>query len=108
MKAPDESTCIVGADPALSEAVTLPPMTRLLVAARFVWDEYPGLRAGRLYAGTGDVNRRPGGEAHLVEGPDAAETVCGLPRALFAYEFPWPDALLRSEPCTTCRGAAQA
>jgi hypothetical protein len=78
-------------------------MTRFLVAARFAWAEYPGLRAGRLYAGTDDVARHPRGEAHLVDGPDAAETLCGLPRTTFPHAFPWPGPL--AEPCPDCRAA---
>jgi hypothetical protein len=78
-------------------------MTRFLVASNFVWAEYPGLRPGRIYAGLPDVARHPGGEAHLVAGPDAAETLCGRPRASFPYEFPALTELRSSDPCATCR-----
>lgn len=78
-------------------------MTRFVVASHFVWDEYPGLRAGRIYAGKGDVSRHPQGEAHLVEGPDAVETLCGLPRSSFPHDFPDLAGLSPTDPCTSCR-----
>ena len=78
-------------------------MTRFVVAAQFAWDEYPALRVGRLFRGEPDVGRHPVGETHLVEGSDAVETLCGLPRASFPYEFPQLTRLNPSEPCTTCR-----
>lgn len=78
-------------------------MTRFVVASHFVWNEYPGLRAGRLYSGAPDVSRRPAGDIHLVEGPDAVETSCGLPRTSFPHEFRELVHLGPSDPCTTCR-----
>ena len=82
-------------------------MSRLIVASKFVWSDYPGLRAGRIYAGKPDLPRHPTDETHLVEGPDATETLCGLPRARFPYEFPVATPLGRTaDPCPTCRPAA--
>lgn len=80
-------------------------MSRFVVASNFVWNEYPGLRAGRAYAGLPDVSRRPSGEAHLVEGPDAVETVCGLPRASFPHDFPEFAHVGPPDPCVTCQAA---
>jgi hypothetical protein len=80
-------------------------MSRFVVAARFRWDEYPGLRPGRIYSGQPDIVRHPLGETHYVDGPDADETVCGLPRADFRYDFPDLLDLGTAEPCTTCRAA---
>jgi hypothetical protein len=83
-------------------------MTRFVVATHFVWNEYPGLRAGRAYAGLPDVSRRPSGETHFVDGQDAALTVCGLPRASFPYEFPELADGGPTEACAACRtGTAQ-
>ncbi|HEX3612759.1 MAG TPA: hypothetical protein VHU88_13825 [Sporichthyaceae bacterium] len=81
-------------------------MTRFLVASNFRWDEYPGLRPGRIYRGAGDVGRSPLGETHLVAGPDAAETICGLPRASFPHDFPESADSAVSQPCPTCGAAA--
>lgn len=75
----------------------------VLVASAFVWSHYPGLRAGRVYAGKSDITRHPTGETHVLDGPDAAETRCGLPRSGFTYEFAdgtTPDK--RAEFCPTC------
>lgn len=80
-------------------------MTRLLVAARFAWDEYPGLRAGRLYRGAPDLGRSPLGETHVVEGPDAVATLCGLARTAFPHHFPEPARLGSADLCATCRAA---
>lgn len=80
-------------------------MTRFVVASRFRWDEYPGNRPGRLYAGKPDVTRSPLGEAHLVEDPDAGETLCGLPRTQFPHNFPHVTHLGASDSCPTCRAA---
>lgn len=82
-------------------------MPHLVVASRFVWSHYPGLRAGRLYAGKPDLYRRPAGDAHLVDGPDAVETLCGLSRTLFPHDFPDAESIgasTLSTPCTTCAG----
>ncbi len=84
-------------------AAKLPPVTRFVVASHFAWDEYPGLRAGRIYAGKGDVSRHPAGEAHLVDGPEAVETLCGLPRLSFPHDFPDLADLGPSDHCTACR-----
>lgn len=86
-------------------------MTRFVVAAQFRWDEYPGLRPGRIYSGTGDVGRSPLGEAHLVDGPGAPATLCGLPRTSFPHEFPGladliPSDAGPSDACPACRAAA--
>lgn len=78
-------------------------MTQFVVAAQFRWDEYPGLRPGRLYSGTGDVGRSPLGESHLVAGPEAVETVCGLPRTSFPYDFPELADLGQPLACPACR-----
>lgn len=83
-------------------------MSGYVVASQFRWDEYPGLRAGRLYSGKPDVTRSPLGETHLVEGPDAVETLCGLPRASFPHNFPDRTELGSSEACTACQAAAVA
>ncbi len=80
-------------------------MTRLVVAAQFRWDEYPGLRPGRIAAGLPDVARRPLGETHAVETSNAAATVCGLPRGSFPHEFPATIGLDVAEPCATCEVA---
>lgn len=81
-------------------------MTSFVVASGFRWDEYPGFRPGRLASGKGDVGRTPLGESHLVEGLDAAETVCGLPRAAFPHDFPALAQLGPSASCATCQVAA--
>jgi hypothetical protein len=81
-------------------------VTRHVVAARFRWDEYPGLRPGRIYSGAGDVAKSPLGEAHLVEGPDAPATICGLPRASFPLDFPTVTGFRDpAEPCADCEAA---
>lgn len=80
-------------------------MTRFVVASHFVWDEYPGLRVGRLYRGLPDVGRHPRGQAHLVRGPDAAETLCGLPRTSFPHDFPDLTQLTPPDSCATCQAA---
>lgn len=77
-------------------------MSRLVVAEGYRWDEYPGLRPGRIYSGAGDVPRSPLGAAHAVEGQDAAQTVCGLPRESFPHEFPATVNLALAQPCATC------
>lgn len=79
-------------------------MASIVVAAEYVWSHYPGLRAGRLYAGKPDLTRHPTAGTHLVAGPDADATLCGLARAGFPHEFPEGTALGKgAEPCTTCR-----
>ncbi len=83
-------------------------VTLMLVAAGFRWDEYPGLRVGRIYSGTGDVDRHPRGETHVVVGPDAVETACGLSRADFPYDFTEPVSLLAAQPCGSCQVATGA
>lgn len=81
-------------------------MSRIVVAATFVWSDYPGLRAGRLWAGKPDLTRHPSAATHLVDDPDAVDTVCGLPRTQFPHEFPEGTALdRRAVPCTTCQPA---
>ncbi|MGQ0845526.1 MAG: hypothetical protein ACT4QF_15490 [Sporichthyaceae bacterium] len=78
-------------------------MTRYVVAAQFRWDEYPGLRPGRIFSGAGDVGRSPLGEAHLVEGPAAPQTLCGLPRSKFPLDFPAvADFRPPAEACAGC------
>ncbi|GAA1089271.1 hypothetical protein [Pseudonocardia alni] len=62
-------------------------MSRILVAEKFVWPHYPGLRAGRVYAGKSDITQHPDAETHVVDGPDATETRCGRPRSGFPHEF---------------------
>lgn len=75
-----------------------------LVASAFVWSQYPGLRAGRIYTGKPDITRLPTGETHVVDGPGTDETRCGLPRAGFTYEFPDGTAPDKgAEFCPTCR-----
>jgi hypothetical protein len=81
-------------------------MNRFVVAAGFRWDEYPGLRPGRIYAGAPDVSRSPLGESHLVDGADAEQTLCGLPRASFPHDFPGLAQLTAPDQCPTCRTAA--
>jgi hypothetical protein len=85
---------------------TLRIVSLLRVAAQFVWDEYPALRVGRMAAGQPDVGRSPRGETHLVDGPDAAATLCGLPRARFPHDFAEAARLDVALPCATCQGAA--
>ena len=78
-------------------------MCRSLVASEFVWSDYPGLRVGRIYAGKPDLTRHPNAETHVVDGPDAVATLCGLPRTQFPHEFPEGTALgRRAVPCSTC------
>ena len=78
-------------------------MSRILVASQFVWSDYPGLRPGRFYAGKPDLTRHPNAETHVVDGPDAVDTLCGLPRTQFAHEFPEGTTLgRRATPCTVC------
>ena len=82
-------------------------MSRIVVASKYVLSGYPGLRAGRLYAGKPDLTTHPTAETHLVEGEGATETLCGLPRDRFPHEFPESTALgKRAEPCATCRPGA--
>ena len=83
-------------------------MSLFVVASTYVWSEYPGLRPGRLYAGKPDLFKRPGGESHLVAGPDATETLCGMAREGFPHDFGDPDSISsdRSTRCTVCRDAA--
>ena len=83
-------------------------MAPIVVTSHFVWSHYPGLRAGRLYAGKSDLVKRPKGEAHLVAGPDATETLCGVSRDPFPYAFPHAGPLTSSTyvtPCATCEGS---
>jgi hypothetical protein len=80
-------------------------MTRFLVAVNFRWDEYPGLRPGRIYTGAPDVSRSPLGECHLVEGAGAVETLCGLRRTSFPHDFPELTRLGPAQMCATCRAA---
>lgn len=80
-------------------------MSRLRVAAQFVWDEYPALRVGRMAAGKPDVARSPRGETHLVDGPGAVATLCGLPRARFPHDFAEAARLDAAVPCPACQGA---
>jgi hypothetical protein len=78
-------------------------MSRIVVASKFVWSHYPGLRAGRIYAGKSDITKHPNAETHVIDGPDAAQTLCGLPRARFPHEFAegtTPGS--RAEICATC------
>lgn len=79
-----------------------------VVASHFAWNEYPGLRAGRIYRGAPDVSRRPLGEVHLIDRLDAAETLCGLPRTSFPHDFPELAAVSPSDPCATCQAADSA
>jgi hypothetical protein len=77
----------------------------IVVTSRFVWSHYPGLRAGRIYAGKSDIYQRPAGDAHLVGGPEATETLCGASRAGFPYDFPDAASIGASPlstPCPTC------
>ncbi|MCD2197566.1 hypothetical protein LQ327_29770 [Actinomycetospora endophytica] len=84
-------------------------MSPIIVASKFVWSHYPGMRAGRIYAGKSDLTRHPNAETHLVAGPDAVETLCGLPRAQFPHEFAEGTAPgKRAELCVTCLPAAQS
>lgn len=81
-------------------------MSRIIVAAKFVWSDYPGLRAGRLYAGKPDLTQHPTAETHLVDGADGVRTLCGLDRRDFPYEFPEATALGRgADTCTACQPA---
>lgn len=77
-------------------------MTRSLVAAHYVWDEYPGLRIGKLVSGQGDLGQHPRGETHAVAGPDAVSTVCGRPRVDFEHDFAASVSLRDAEPCESC------
>ena len=78
-------------------------MSHIVVAAAFVWSEYPGLRPGKIVRGEPDLYKQPNAETHVVDGPAAAETLCGLPRAQFPYEFPQGTVFgRRASPCTTC------
>ena len=83
-------------------------MSPFVVASKYVWSEYPGLRPGRLYAGKPDLFKRPAGESHLVAGPDAVETLCGVARASFPHDFGDPGSISsdKSTRCPTCRDAA--
>ena len=80
-----------------------PSVSRIVVASKFVWSDYPGLRVGRLYAGQPDLPRLPNSDTHVVDGEDAARTVCGLDRTQFPHEFPEATALGRdAKPCAVC------
>ncbi|MEJ2863968.1 hypothetical protein [Actinomycetospora flava] len=84
-------------------------MSPIVVAERFVWSEYPGMRPGRVYAGKPDLFKRPKGEAHLVDGPDAVETLCGVSRERFPLDFPDAASTGSSKyatPCATCEERA--
>ncbi|NYD35016.1 hypothetical protein [Actinomycetospora corticicola] len=74
----------------------------MVVASRFTWSDYPGLRAGRVYAGKPDIFRRPSGEVHLLADTGATATVCGLPRADFPWTFESVDAMVQATPCSAC------
>ena len=78
-------------------------MTRLLVAALYVWDEYPGLRAGRIFAGKGDIGTHPRGETHAVASADSLTTVCGQPREKYPYAFADSVSLVAADACPDCR-----
>lgn len=82
-------------------------MPPFVVATRFVWSDYPGLRPGKLYAGKPDLFKRPSGESHLVGSADATETLCGLARASFPHEFGDVSSIRsdRSTRCPACRDA---
>jgi hypothetical protein len=82
-------------------------MTRVVVSSQSTWDEYPALRVGRLYRGEPDVSRHPSGEIHLVEGPDAVETLCGLPRTPFPHDFPAAATPVPPDSCSTCRAVGE-
>lgn len=78
-------------------------MSRIVVAAKYVWSDYPGLRAGRLWAGKPDLTKHPSAATHVVDDLHAVETRCGLPRTQFPHEFPAGTTLdKRAVPCTTC------
>ena len=81
-------------------------MDPFVVAVGFTWDEYPGLRPGRMYSGRPDVNRRPFGDSHLVAGPDEEKTLCGLPRHEYPYDFPALAQLASPGACATCEATA--
>jgi hypothetical protein len=83
-------------------------MPHFVVATHFVWSDYPGLRAGKLYAGKPDISKRPAGESHLLEAPDATEPMCGLSRTLFPHDFGDTDSISsdKSTRCTACQEAA--
>lgn len=83
-------------------------MSVVVIASRYVWSEYPGLRPGRLYAGKPDLFRRPAGESHLLASPDAVETLCGRARTEFPHEFGDPSSISsdKSTRCATCQEAA--
>jgi hypothetical protein len=74
----------------------------LVVASRFTWSDYPGLRAGRVYAGKPDIFRRPSGDLHVLADAKATDTLCGLPRTDFPYEFASTDTMVRATPCPAC------
>ena len=78
-------------------------MSRIVVASEFVWSAYPGLRVGRLYAGLPDLTKLPNAETHVVDGPDGAETLCGLPRSQFPLDLADGTALgWRAVACAVC------
>ncbi|RZT83965.1 hypothetical protein EV383_0796 [Pseudonocardia sediminis] len=84
-------------------------MSRIVVASKYVLSDYPGMRAGRIYAGKPDLTRHPNAETHVVEGPDAVETLCGRPRADFPHEFADGTTLgKRADPCAVCKPAGPA
>ena len=85
-------------------------MSHFVVATHFVWSDYPGLRAGRLYAGKPDIFKRPSGESHLLETADAIETLCGVSRTPFPHDFGDADSISsdRSTRCTACQDASTA
>ncbi|GAY08061.1 hypothetical protein [Pseudonocardia sp. N23] len=75
----------------------------VVVAETYVWSDYPGMRAGRLYAGKPDLTRHAGGQTHLAAGDDATRTLCGLPRSRFPHTFPAARSLSRrADPCESC------
>jgi hypothetical protein len=84
-------------------------MSHLVVASQFVLSDYPGMRAGRIYSGKPDLFKRPKGEAHVVDGPDATETLCGISRDGFPHdctEATTVDQPFVTSPCATCRDLA--
>jgi hypothetical protein len=83
-------------------------VAHVVVSVSFRWDEYPGLRPGRIFSGQGDLGRRPLGETHIVAGEDAVQTVCGLPRKAFPHDFPASADLALADSCATCVGSTGA
>ncbi|ODU05765.1 MAG: hypothetical protein ABS81_06695 [Pseudonocardia sp. SCN 72-86] len=77
---------------------------RVVVAERWVWSHYPGMRAGRLYAGKSDLTKYPDGQTHLAAGPEAVVTLCGLPRTGLPHQFAVTTPLgVHATPCPDCR-----